>query len=209
MAAKAPRKLVGEKFDTREAWIVACTKLLDKDFFSGKGYTLPPRNCMIGVPYTAPSTAIGQCWDKAASKDGKTFPIFVCPSLGEDPVLLVGTLLHEMLHASVGLKAGHRGPFKKLWKEFGYVGKTTQVSVEPPSELWFKLSQIASQCGRYPHIPFLKRGRKLRKNEPWVRYQSENDEEYKVAVLDSIVETHGAPLDPWGDEMKRCKSKED
>src|SRR5690242_14451360 len=53
--------------------------------------------------------SVAQCWDTVASTD-KTFEIFISPIL--DAFEAAHSLIHELIHASVGLKCKHRGRFK-------------------------------------------------------------------------------------------------
>jgi hypothetical protein len=187
---------------TREGWLMAAVVLLDKEFFDGHGYKLPKKlGCSCGFPKGARGQVIGQCWAPESSTDG-TINLFICPTQDE-PVRVLDILLHELVHAQVGNAAGHKGPFKKMVREFGLVGKATATYAEEGSELWLKLSHISEQLGPYPHkkmVPNLKK--KTRGSMGgWVRFMSTNEEDYRVLVSPKMLEEHGAPRDPWGDEM--------
>lgn len=94
------------------------------------------------------NNVIGQCWDKATSEDKERAHIFVVPTL-TDPVDVLAVLLHELVHASVGTKCGHRGPFKKCAVELGLEGKMT--ATVPGDALRAKLEVLAEELGEYPH----------------------------------------------------------
>ncbi len=184
---------------TREGWLLTATEVLDKDFFTSAGYELPEKlQVSCGFPRAA-SRAIGQCWDPETSADGTT-QIFICPSLG-DTVQVLSTLLHEMIHAAVGIKVGHRGAFRKLAKEFGLAGKMTATFAEVGSELHLKLKEIVSSLDKYPHAPMQKRIKKS-VTSSWIRLVSTEVPEYRVTISSKILEEHGVPVDPWGSEME-------
>ena len=185
--------------EIREAWLIAAMADLDRRFFDGNGYTLPKSvRASVGFP-KGRARAIGQCWDKTVSKDD-TFEIFICPTQSE-PVSVLATLLHEMIHACVGIECGHKGPFRKMAKEFGLAGKMTATYAEEGSELWTELQQVATALGRYPHAPMTKKRGPSKPND-WVRYVSPQEDTFKVVVNVKRVDEFGPPRDPWGNEME-------
>lgn len=128
--------------------------------------------------------------------------MFVCPSLGEDVVIVVATLLHEMIHASVGIECKHSGAFRGLAKEFGLAGKMTHTFAEEGTELHRTLEVIVGRLGPYPHAPMSKKGKRGgKKTNGWVRMKSLNADGYRVTISPRMMEEHGLPRDPWGDEM--------
>src|SRR2546429_6328382 len=72
-------------------------------------------------------TVIGQCFAPAVCKDGKP-QIFISPLLSES-IDVLGTLLHELLHASVGCQHGHKKPFSQAARKVGLVGPPTATTV--------------------------------------------------------------------------------
>lgn len=187
---------------TREGWLVAAMAALDKKYFAGHGYTLPEkRSCSCGFPKGARGKAIGQCWGAETSTDG-TINMFVCPTQDE-PIRVLDILLHELIHAQVGIPAGHKKPFKQLAKEFGLAGKATATFAEEGSDLWRELSHISEQLGPYPHKAMQpgKRTKERGSMGGWQRYKSTTEEGYKVLISPKQIEEHGLPRDPWGNEM--------
>ncbi len=185
--------------NTREGWLFTAVEALDKGFFASAGYELPEKlQVSCGFPRAA-SKAIGQCWDPEASADGTT-QMFVCPSLG-NAVTVLAVLLHEMIHASVGIKIGHKGIFRKLAKEFGLAGKMTATFAEEGSELHLKLEKMSSSLGKYPHAPMQKRIKRSAAGG-WVRLASTEVPEYRVTISPKMLEGHGVPVDPWGNDME-------
>lgn len=192
--------------ETREGWLLAGAKLLDKAFFDGNGYKLPAKlACSCGFPRGAKGKAIGQCWGTTNSSDGTTH-MFVCPTQDE-PLQVLGILLHELIHAWDDCKSGHKGPFKKLVKEFGLAGKATATYVEEGSELHTKLANILHELGPYPHKKMVPQRKKNERGSMggWIRLQSTNDEKYRVLISPKQMEENGAPLDPWGDQMEKAE----
>ena len=68
--------------------------------------------------------AIGQCWGAVSSEDGHN-ELFISPALGIrkgadnaarllQSARIVDVLAHEAVHATVGVEAGHKAPFKRL-----------------------------------------------------------------------------------------------
>jgi hypothetical protein len=59
--------------------------------------------------------AIGECWDNRLSADGH-FEIFIRPDLAHAadamPAQIAAILAHELVHAAVGIPAGHGKAFK-------------------------------------------------------------------------------------------------
>ncbi len=189
------------KHDTREAWLKAATALLDKEFFEGRGYKLPEKiQVAVGFPYRA-SKAIGQCFSPDVTTD-ETTHIFICPSMG-DALQVLATHLHELIHAAVGIKEGHRGLFAKLAREFGLQGKLTATYAEEGSELWTRLCNIQAELGPCPHSAMKKTQRPRGQAQGgWVRMFSPDNPAYKALVSPKMLEEFGPPMDPWGNEMR-------
>jgi hypothetical protein len=92
--------------------------------------------------------SVGQCWAPSYSGDS-THEIFVSPVLGAPDA--VSTLLHELIHASVGLKCKHKGAFKRLALAVGLEGKMT--ATEPGKELAETIKGWLAKLPEYPHAP--------------------------------------------------------
>jgi hypothetical protein len=92
--------------------------------------------------------SIGQCWSPAHSGD-ETYEVFVSPVLSADDA--IHTLLHELIHASAGLKCKHKGAFKRLALAVGLEGKMT--ATEPGKELAAAIKGWLEKLPKYPHAP--------------------------------------------------------
>lgn len=189
--------------ETRETWLKAAMDHLNDTFFKPADLPLPEKLFVsIGWAKNAgKGNAIGQCFPPAWSGDEKAVNMFICPRLG-DPVEVLATLLHEMVHAAVGCEHGHKAPFKRVIKQFGLAGKATATYAEPGTDCHDKLLGISGTLGPYPHVLMVARKKSKRGSMGgWVRLMSTNEETYKVLVSPKMLEEHGYPVDPWGDEM--------
>ena len=137
---------------TREEWLIRATKRLTpwiNDCDNGVEYELP----LISVGWPKGSRgrgkAIGQCWDKSASGDKTRAHIFIAPTL-DDPVEVVSTLLHELVHASVGTECGHKGPFRLLALELGFMEPMTQTPMSDP--LRERIVALLDKLPEFPHV---------------------------------------------------------
>lgn len=185
---------------TREGWLREAVKRMEERYFIPHDQRMPEKWAVsCGFPY-GHARAIGQCWDPGVAGDGTTH-MFVCPTQ-TDPVVVLATLLHEMIHAIVGVKEGHKKPFGVVARRVGLAGKLTATYAEEGSELYEGLKALAEELGPYPHGGLAKRSKNKRKAMGgWVRLASPNNPDYKVLVSPKKMEEFGAPRDPWGDEM--------
>jgi hypothetical protein len=136
------------KYNTREEWLVAAVAKL-ADLFAEAGAELPTVRVSVGWPggHGKKNAVIGQCWAPAASADNVA-QLFISPVLG-DASRVLDVLAHELVHATVGTEAGHRGPFAKLAKAIGLEGKMTATIAS--DGLKARLDDIAAELGEYPH----------------------------------------------------------
>lgn len=137
---------------TREHWLNNVASAAVTELFEPAGYTVPKNiRYTCGFPSKAAlanrSQRIGECWSDAASGDN-TFEISVSPVIADGP-RAADVLVHEMVHATVGLAAGHKGPFRKCAQAVGLTGKMTATVAS--EELKTKLSKIIEKIGPYPH----------------------------------------------------------
>jgi len=132
----------------REAWLKRAAKLLTP-MLEAAG-TVPPLNIRYSCGWPSVrkgGVRIGECWTSTASKDGH-FEIFISPSIDE-PIRVLDILLHEMIHAAVGLDCGHKGEFKRVAKAVGLEGKMTATIAG--ENLKQQLIEICRGLGDYPH----------------------------------------------------------
>lgn len=190
------------RFKTREQWLNAAVPKLAR-LIREHGWTFPEKwQVSVGFPRGS-GEAIGQCWTKGAAVDGETWNLFVAPDI-TDPVRVLGVLLHEMIHATVGLEEKHGGQFKKLAQLCGLTGKMTATTEGP--ELVKHLTRIADQLGEYPHVglhaPARQRKPRGKGRTLTLVSVSAGYEDYKLAIERRFLEDYGPPLDPAGVPME-------
>lgn len=132
----------------REEWLGKAVNLLAPHFKAKTGHDIPDVRVSVGWPGGGSRrTRIGECWSGTAAEDGLA-QIFISPVLN-DPVKVLGTLAHELVHATVGTECGHKGEFRKVAKSIGLTGKMTATTVG--DDLLPILEGYAKTLGEYPH----------------------------------------------------------
>jgi len=134
------------KFETREQWLnEAAGRLLVAFFPAAAGR---PLKLSFGWPKGS-RKAVGECYHTESSVDHSTHHIFISPKLTL-PGDVLHVLLHELVHAVVGVKEGHRGAFSKAAKKVGLTKPWTATT--PDAELQAKLGKLSDELGELPHI---------------------------------------------------------
>lgn len=109
----------------REEWLNNAVDAL-RPLFAEVGATVPDRvRVTVGFPGgRGPKTrTIGQCWATGAVADGIP-TVFISPVLS-DPVIMLSTLVHELVHAVDNCVNGHKRPFARIATAVGLTGKMT------------------------------------------------------------------------------------
>ncbi len=181
---------------TREQWLVESVKLIKEELFEPLEYWLPPViRISVGL---CGGKAIGVCFDPTCAEDGATH-IFVDPKKA-DPVEILATVVHELVHASVGLECKHKGLFVKVIRELGLEGKPTQTYAAEGTELHATLTGMAVTLGEYPHAPLVRK-KKASKPHAWISFLSPTDEDFIVRANKNTVKEKGPPRDFNGEPM--------
>jgi hypothetical protein len=134
----------------REAWLQAAASFLCNHIAA---HDLPRVNVRVSCGWPVRGgiarrrTVIGQCFPPSLCKDG-TPQIFISPRLAES-IDVLGTLLHELLHASVGCQHGHKKPFSQAARKVGLAGPPTATIVG--ESLRPVLLSYVERVGPYPH----------------------------------------------------------
>lgn len=131
---------------TREEWLERAV-LGMRPWFALQGKPLPDKlRVSIGFAFLG-RKFIGECWSPDASSDG-TREIFLSPV--SEPIKLLGVLVHELCHAALPFKTGHRKPFSKLGAAVGLVGPWKSTGESPG--LVSRLNDLmATKLGPIPH----------------------------------------------------------
>lgn len=136
----------------REAWLILAAEAMgpwvNEVLEEGE---MPPLRVSVGWPGgRAKKNVIGQCWPSTAAEDGIA-QIFMSPVRGEDSTVdVLGTLLHEMIHAADDCNSGHRGKFARVAKALGFIPKLTS-SDNRTEDLTERLAGLAERLGPFPH----------------------------------------------------------
>ena len=139
----------------REAYLNYITDTYARPHFASKGYTIP-ENVRMSCSLTSTKKAIGECWSNLASGDNH-YEIFIAPKIA-DSVMAIDILIHELVHATVGIKAGHKAPFKKCANAVGLIGQMRSAGASP--ELKAIIQSWVDEAGQYPHAPLTQSGAK-------------------------------------------------
>jgi hypothetical protein len=100
---------------------------------------------------------LGECWYPEHSTDHTSHNLFISPAL-QDPIEVLQTLAHELIHVAAGPNVGHKGQFVKIAKAIGF--KAPWTSTPASLQLIERLNGLLVNLGPYPHATVDKSGRK-------------------------------------------------
>lgn len=131
----------------RVEWLERACQLIRRDIVPGAPEKIV---VTIGFPSRGATAAsrrtIGECWGQWMK--GEVYWISIHPILWPNTVKILETLVHEVLHPTVGTKHKHRAPFKKACNAVGLIGKATATVAGPA--LIAKLEAISAELGVIP-----------------------------------------------------------
>ena len=190
----------------RDQWFAAALKGL-RPLFADIGYPLTAEVIRISAGFPSKgarslkSRRIGECWDATYIADG-VCQIYISPVL-VDPVKVLGVLVHELVHAAVGCKCGHKGPFRKAALAAGLTGKMTATDEGP--ELVERLTALSATLGPYPHAALdpsnkKKQGTRMLKAICPCAYNSSPPCDFIVRLTRKMIDQHGCPICPSCEE---------
>lgn len=187
------------KYKTREDWLKALTERLNADLFDNK---MPKKyRVTCGWPSSGAKgkrRTLGECYSPEASED-KATEITITMALS-DAFKVAEILTHEMVHAIVGNKCGHRGPFRTLAIAVGLEGKMT--STHAGKELAAKLKKAIKSLGKYPHGALALNSKKKQSTR---LIKCECPEcGYNVRITRKWLNEVGEPLCPLHDVMEEA-----
>jgi hypothetical protein len=192
---------------TREAWLIAAAGLL-APLLEEVGEEMVPIRVSVGWPggRGKKSTTVGQCWNRASSAD-EVNQIFLSPVRGEeDTIHVLGTLLHEMIHAIDDCN-GHRGNFARIAKAVGFLPKLTSADNRTEA-LTATLADVGETLGAFPHAAMVGSARgseeKPKQSTRMLKVicgQGDNQEElgegpYLVRMTQKWLDLYGPPTCP-------------
>ena len=176
--------------ETREQWLLAAVQLI-KPIFVAKKYVVPD-DCQVSCGFASTGTRshhIGQCWSRSSSTHERN-QIFISPALG-DPVDVLDTLVHELVHAVDNCEHKHGKEFKKIALSVGLEGPMRSAGAG--KALKVVLTEMAQQLGPYPHGQLkVTHRRKVSTPRPKARCK---DCGFEVPMYKKFL-TFGAPLCP-------------
>lgn len=143
---------------------------------------------------------IGQCWASELSGDQHN-EVFISPEIG-DGVQIFDIMAHEFVHATVGLKAGHKRPFKTCAEAVGLTGKMTATTGTDEFNTWAR-EQI-ERIGKFPGAALSIAGRK-KQTTRLLKCECE-DCGYTARITRKWVEEAGTPLCPTDQISMVCEA---
>jgi hypothetical protein len=138
----------------RETWLnQLANKMAPR--FEELGFPLPKFRVSIGFTSVgANGGANGQCWSDACTDD-KHYTIFISPSEATS-MDIAAILNHELIHAAVGLKEGHKGKFAAMMKDTGMARPFTHSIAGEGFKAW--VQPFIDELGAIPHAQLKVRG---------------------------------------------------
>lgn len=133
----------------RETWLNNLARKMAPRFES-LGFPLPSFRVAIGfTSHGKRGSRIAECWSPLASADNVS-EIFIRPD-HNDSHEVAASLAHELAHAAVGLKEGHRGNFKRVCLGLGLQGPMKSTTAGP--EFVALVKPLIEELGPIPHAP--------------------------------------------------------
>lgn len=210
----SPGRRSSNRYDTREGWLAAACQDL-RPYFSACGYTIPDKmRFSLGFPSTGrQGYRRGELWHGVTSEDG-AFELFIRADI-DDPVEVLGVLVHELVHACLPIDAGHGKLYRDAAQKVGLVGPARDAM--PGHMLGQKLIALAADLGPLPHARLnIERGRDNRGPADRAKKQtarllkaecSADDCGFSVRITSKWVDEIGAPHCPAHGEMVVTRSK--
>lgn len=193
----------------RQEWLECATEALRRRF-TDNGYSVPVEvRVSIGWPKGSHGAqrAIGQCWPLDASSD-KHNEIFISPEIttAAQSIRILGVLTHELVHAAVGNKAGHKKPFKQCATAVGLTGKMTSTTEGEEFCAW--AGKLIDKIGQFP-AGSLDQGVGRKKQTTRLLKCECGLCGYVARVTRKWVEDAGAPICPTDQEPLSCAAADD
>ena len=194
--------------DNRESWLNRVAIGM-APLFDVLDAPLPDR-IRVAIGFTSAGRkgkAIGECWDNRRSADGH-FEIFIRPDLAHAPeampAQIAAILAHELVHAAVGIPAGHGNAFKRIAIGLGLVGPMRATT--PGDAFLATVAPILSAAGPLPHARLDTTGETTAPRKQAARMLKCECQTcgYTVRTTRKWLETAGAPLCPIAGHGSMC-----
>ena len=174
----------------REAWLTKAAELM-RVYFPQE---VPAFRVSVGWPggKGKKGNVIGQAW-RASAADDNMAQVFISPSIVE-PIEVLATLLHEMVHVVDNNENGHRKPFADIARKVGLKGPWTSTTAS--ETLVPKLNAVVLKLGEYPHAALNKIENETSSHTQTTRMlkaECVNETGYKVRLSRKWLEEYGAP----------------
>jgi hypothetical protein len=145
---------------TREEWLMTAIQLF-RPIFAERGYIIPEKvKATVGYPSNGGrGKVIGECHCCTASAGG-FHEIFIRPDLADEQRIL-GVLVHELIHAAIGVEHKHNPRFKKAMLALCLEGKPTATTEGEPFRRM--VLPVLSELGPIPHKALSLNGKKKQK----------------------------------------------
>ena len=180
----------------REKYLNEVAKLVTTTLFKRADYDVPTNiRYSVSLPskggMNAKRTTIGQCWSTTVSDDN-TFEILITPMI-DDTRTVVATLIHEIVHATVGLKEGHKKVFKQCAVAVGLEGKMTATTLS--DDTWNELKPDIDKLGDYPHAKMSVSNNPKKQTTRMIKAVCYTTD-YKVRLSRTQIDMYGTPICP-------------
>lgn len=181
---------------TREQWLIRLARELERLFKRVGAPALPAYRVTCGWPsrkaLTRKNKVIGQCFDKSCSKD-KTTELIISMYIDSE-MDAAAIMAHEMIHASVGTKAGHGKPFRDVAIAIGLTGKMTATVAGPEFLKWIK--PVLKKIGKYPHATVDAAAATKKQGTRLIKVACPVHQDYSVRMSQKWIDEAGAPHCP-------------
>lgn len=180
---------------TREAWLTAAYRGLEPLFVRVERPIISPVRLTVGFPSSGglgqARRRVGECWGIEASSEGFC-EILVSPLI-DDPLEVLATVAHELGHAVLGTKVGHKRPFADLMLALGLEGKATATVAGDAFKT--EMADLLEELGPFPHGKLLPLARDLREKVKIFKCTCPRCG-YVARVIRRWLEEAGPPLCP-------------
>lgn len=194
-------------YGTREAWLRSVA-VSTAPIFERAGAKLPEKiRFTVSWPggtrgtFKSKQGVIGQCWYRPSSTGG-FIEICISPTI-DNPLQVAATLVHELVHACLGAKAGHGPKFRKLALGVGLAGQMTATHASP--ELIAELAPILEMAGPYPHARMTTEGEAADKPKKqaarMLKVSCPECADPYICRMSATTISRGLPTCPCGAEM--------